>query len=77
MNHVNPIEYVFLTVMRAHRLSSDRVAQKVIQGVYQGVTTTELDVRIYPIFNDISYINRAHVAEPCCRDGCMFNDEAS
>jgi hypothetical protein len=44
MNHVNPIEYASCCdVWQDYRLPF-RVAQKVIQGVYQGVTTTELDV---------------------------------
>jgi hypothetical protein len=51
MNHVNPIEYVFLILACSnhhHLPCLVRVTQKVVAGVYQGVTTTELDVsRLY------------------------------
>ena len=45
-NYVDSVEYVVLmTLYRALNLHfSLRVAQKVVAGVYQGVTTVELDV---------------------------------
>lgn len=52
-NHVDPTEYVWSSpspLTRGFSGTIYRVAQKVIQGVYQGVTTSELDVsRLYCI----------------------------
>ena len=47
--HVDPIEYVLeLHIDRPHTEGHARITKKVISGVYQGVTTVELDVSISP-----------------------------
>ena len=46
MNYVNPIEFVGGFLKRVRMIDTCfRITQKVVQGVYHGVTTVELDVR--------------------------------
>lgn len=62
MDYVDPIEFVdvvFSSLTRSlTRLS--RITKKVISGVYQGVTTVELDVS-YPILILIFHAFNRHV----------------
>lgn len=51
-----PLSECIVPFMRYTAHSVNRVAQKVIQGVYQGVTTSELDVK----FLLIMYHTHAH-----------------
>jgi hypothetical protein len=65
MNHVNPIESVLLSTPSYpfSRVLSSRVTQKVVAGVYQGVTTVELDVcphdASFPVTRSTSFQNLA------------------
>lgn len=48
MNYVNPIEWACHHTDTYHaNMTRLRVTQKVVAGVYQGVTTVELDVSSY------------------------------
>lgn len=52
-----------------------RVTQKVIAGVYQGVTTVELDVGVYPARP--LCIAQHSIVEPRIRDRCIPHHETS
>lgn len=66
MNHVNPIECVCYLIRFCLVFDfSSRVTQKVVAGVYQGVTTVELDVRT-SFSQLVSYvIDVDRFSEPC------------
>lgn len=49
------------------------VTQKVIAGVYQGVTTVELDVRL--LYNLFAYIVSLSLTEPSVGDRCLSDNK--